>query len=105
MPRLTTSRQTRLSVPACGTIPLWNFSAPVAAARHWKDSTASAPRATACRLSARYCPGAFGTLTARQLTALGACSISSHGRPPPTERVRSQAMAEATYASASAGSG
>ena len=104
-PSPTTSRQTLLSVPVCGSIALWNFSAPVAEARHWNERIASPPRATACRLSARYCPGALGTLTVRQLTALGACSISTHGRPPPTERVRSQVMAESRCASGSAGSG
>ena len=41
----------------------------------------------AWRLSMRICPGAFGTLTSRQLTALAACSSNSHGRPPFSERM------------------
>ena len=35
-PSSTTSRQTRLSVPACGSSAEWNFSAPARDARHWK---------------------------------------------------------------------
>ena len=65
----------------------WNFSWPYFACRHWKNMAPSEPWAMACRLSIRIWPGAFGTLTSRQLTALAACSSSSHGRPPLSERI------------------
>lgn len=79
-----------MSVPPCGTIAEWNFSAPPRDCRHWKNSTASAPWATACQLHNRILPGGLGLLRSRQLTALGACSISIHGWPPRAERSRSK---------------
>ena len=53
-----------------------------AEARHWKNITPSAPRATCARLLRRSWPGALATLRGCQLTALVECSISSHGSPP-----------------------
>lgn len=43
--------------------------------------TASAPWATACQLHRRIRPGLLPPLRPRQLTADGACSVSSHGFP------------------------
>ena len=88
-PSSRTSANVRDRGPACGSIAEWNFSAPPREARHWKNSTESAPRATACHEPSRMRPGAFGRFTARQLTALGACSSSSHGMPPFSDRSRS----------------
>ena len=46
-PSSTTSRQAGDAVPAWPSIALWNFSAPAADARHWKNSSPAAPRASA----------------------------------------------------------
>ncbi len=88
-PSATTSRQVRESVPTCGTIALWNFSAPAWAARHWKNITPSEPRAIAWWLHSRITPGGFTRFCGRQLTWLVACSISSQGLPWPSDRQRS----------------
>ena len=53
----------------------------------------------------RLTTGAFGTLTSRQLTRLVVCSIRIHGRPRPSERIRSPAMAARIPARGSDGSG
>ena len=87
------SRHTLVSVPACGTMPEWNFSAPATDCRHWKNRMPSAPRAIACFDHAAICPGAFGAFLARQFTALGACSMRIHGWPCRSERMRSRVIA------------
>ena len=56
--------------------------------RHWKNMAPSEPWAMACIESMRIWPGALGTFTSRQLTALADCSSSSHGAPPFSERIR-----------------
>jgi hypothetical protein len=89
-----------VSVPAWGSIVEWNFSAPRSAARHWKNSTDSAPRATWVRLLRRISPGRLAMLRGCQLTALVECSMSSHGAPPAMERLRSAAMARSMWLSA-----
>ncbi|BDZ65345.1 hypothetical protein GCM10025877_22830 [Agromyces mangrovi Wang et al. 2018] len=86
-------------------MPEWNFSAPAADCRHWKKRMPSAPRPTHWYDQARICPGALGALRARQFTALGACSMSSHGLPPPSERMRSRTIAAYAGERGSAGSG
>ncbi len=89
-PRADTSRKMRVSVPPCGSIAEWNFSAPPSDCRHWKYSTASAPWAMACQLHSRIAPGGLGPLRGRQLTAPGACSSSIQGCPERAERIRSK---------------
>jgi hypothetical protein len=101
-PSRTTSRQIFESVPACGSIAECHFSEPARLARHWKNIAPSEPRATLPRLSRISWPGRFAMLRGCQLTALVECSISSHGAPPPSERVRSAAYAD--WAGASRGS-
>ena len=95
-PSSTTSRQTRLSVRACGSIAECHFSAPERDARHWKNSAPSLPRATWLKLLRRNIPGGLARLRGCQLTALVECSISSHGRPRPSERAMSAAYATST---------
>ena len=94
-----------MSVPPCGSIPEWNFSEPAFDCRHWKNRMPSAPRATDWYDQARICPGAFAAFCARQLTALGDCSMSSHGAPPPSDRMRSRTIDAYAGDSGSAGSG
>src|SRR5690606_41429861 len=53
-PRATISRQTSLSVPACGSIAEWNFSLPCTDARHWKKHTPSAPDRKSTRLNSSH---------------------------------------------------
>ena len=55
-PSSTTSRQSRVSVPAWGISPEWNFSAPAIDARTWKTLKPSAPCATCCRRHAAAGP-------------------------------------------------
>jgi hypothetical protein len=43
----TSSKERLVSIGPCGTIALWNFSAPARDARHWKKQIPSAPRARA----------------------------------------------------------
>src|SRR5215469_6365423 len=47
-PSRVTSRNWRVSAPAWGTNAEWNFSAPPADWRNWKDIAPFAPWATAC---------------------------------------------------------
>ena len=96
-----TSRNTRLEVPACGSIAEWNFSAPDREARHWKNMIASAPRPR--WVSALRCisPGRLAMFWPCQFTAEVECSIRIHGFPPATDRVRSAERARATCASGS----
>ncbi len=96
-PSALTSRQIRESVPACGTIAEWNFSAPRRDCRHWKNIAPSEPRATWARLLRAISPGRLAGLRGCQLTPLVECSSSSQGAPPATERVRSAAMARLTW--------
>ena len=86
-PNAFVSWKLRDASPRWPSIAEWNFSCPYFACRHWKNIAPSEPWAMACRLSMRIWPGAFGTLTSRQLTALAACSSSSHGCPPFSERM------------------
>src|SRR5215204_3806219 len=78
-PSSTTERQSPLSVPACGSIAEWYFSAPARDARHGKKHTASAPRATCVRLFRRRWPVGFAAFTGCQLTALVEDSMRIHG--------------------------
>ncbi len=96
-PSETTSRQIRLSVPACGTIAEWNFSAPEREARHWKNIAPSEPRAMWARELRVISPGRLAMPRGCQLTPLVECSSSSHGSPPATERVRSAAIDRLTW--------
>ena len=57
----------------------WYFSLAPREARIWKNSTASAPCATACQLHSRITPGRFSGFTSRQAVKLGVCSISQNG--------------------------
>ncbi|OLE24079.1 MAG: hypothetical protein AUG44_20410 [Actinobacteria bacterium 13_1_20CM_3_71_11] len=98
-PSSMTSRQIRESVPACGSIAECHFSAPAREARHWKNMAPSLPRATWPRLSRSNSPGALARLRGCQFTAPVECSMSSHGRPPPRDRVRSPAKAMSTCGS------
>ena len=94
-------RHTSVSVPACGSIAEWNFSAPAADWRHWKNITASAPRATCASECRSISPGRLVRLRGCQFTALVECSMSIHGSPPATPRVRSALNASSTWASGS----
>jgi hypothetical protein len=67
----------------------WYFSLAPLPARIWKNSTASAPCATACQLHSRITPGRFTGLTSRHAVVLGVCSISQNGAPPLSPRIRS----------------
>lgn len=98
-PSATTSRQIRVSVPPCGSIAEWNFSAPKREARNWKNMTASDPRATWARLLRAISPGRFAMLRGCQFTADVECSMSIHGRLPAKERVRSASSASITWLS------
>ena len=104
-PSASTSCHVRVRGPACGSIAECHFSAPPAAARHWKCRTASAPRATCWSDQRRYAPPDLGGLTLRQLMAETACSISSHGWPSPSDRMRSAPAAPSTWERGSARSG
>ncbi|SDK62599.1 hypothetical protein SAMN05421869_117122 [Nonomuraea jiangxiensis] len=95
----------RDSGPECGSIAEWNRSCPPRLARHWKNITESAARDTACNEPSRIRPGSLTTLSRHWLTALAACSISSHGCPPLSERNRSNWKAADTCEPGSAGSG
>ena len=88
-PRAQTLANTSVSAPACGSSAEWKRSAPVRACRHWKKQIASAPRATAWSESSRARSAVLGRLCGRHEVALTACSMSTHGRPPPSERMRS----------------
>ena len=92
-PSSSASRQTAESVPACGIRAEWNFSEPCSDARHWKKQTESAPRATCCSESRVIWPGALARLCGCQFTDPVECSISIHGSPPASPRVRSAAKA------------
>ncbi|GAA2850801.1 hypothetical protein GCM10020220_045240 [Nonomuraea rubra] len=85
-PSATTSRQILVSVPACGSIAECHFSAPARDWRHWKNMIPSAPLARCWSELRRSSPGVLARLRGCQLTALVECSMSSHGRPPPSER-------------------
>lgn len=104
-PRAVTSPHVRVRVPACSGMPEWNFSDPALDCRHWKNRMPSAPRATACMLCAASWPGAFGALVGRQFTAFEACSMSAHGVPGLSERMRSPWNAPSRKLSGSFGSG
>ncbi len=95
-PSSVTSRQPRLSVPEFASIAVWNFSAPDCDCRHWKNIAPSEPRATCPSELRAISPGRFAGLYGCQLTPDVACSSSSHGPPPATERVRSAASARFT---------
>ncbi len=69
----------------------WYFSLAPREARIWKNSTASAPCATACQLHGRITPGGFSGFASRQAVTLGVCSISQNGRPSLSPRIRSWA--------------
>ena len=92
-PSSTTSRQRAVDEPPCGTIAEWNFSVPASEARHWKKSAASAPRATCCIVLRSISPGAFARLRGCQLTAEVECSISIHGEPSASPRMKSAVIA------------
>jgi hypothetical protein len=87
-PSATTSRNSWDSVPACGYIAEWYFSAPARDCRHWKKQTASAPWATWVSESRSSSPGFLARLIGCQLTALVECSMRNHGRPPARLPVR-----------------
>ena len=94
-----------MSVPACGSIAEWNFSAPARDCRHWKKRMPSAPRPIACALRAAIWPGAFGAFDGRQLRAFVACSMRIHGTSGFSDRTRSRWNAAARNDSGSFGSG
>ena len=65
-------------------------------ARHWKNMTPSAPRATWAMLLRASSPGRLAMLRGCQFTALVECSMSSQGAPPARLRVRSAHIASST---------
>ena len=81
----------------------WNFSLAPRPARIWKNSTASAPWATACQLHSRSTPGRFSGLTSREAVTLGVCSISQNGCPLLSPRIRSWVNAIHSGCSSSGG--
>ncbi|GAA1112054.1 hypothetical protein GCM10009642_58130 [Nocardiopsis metallicus] len=85
-PSSHTSRKTRESGPACGTIPEYHCSDPPREARHWKNMAPREPRATWDRLCRMISPGALATVRPGVYTTPAACSASSQGRPPPGTR-------------------
>ena len=98
-PSSTTSFHTRDERPAWGSIAEWNFSAPNRLARNWKNMIASAPRARCDMLLRASSPGRFATLRGCQFTADVECSMSTHGLPAASERVKSASIASSTCAS------
>ncbi len=92
-PSSTTSSNSRVSGPACGTIEEWNISAPPRGWRHWKNITPREPRATCDMLSRAISPGRLVAIRPGSKTRLVACSTSSQGSPRAHDRARSAANA------------
>ena len=80
-PSCSTSRHRRVSVPACGTSPEWNFSAPAREARHWKNRMPSAPRATCCMLWRSSSPGTLRDVAGLPVDRAGR-ALHEQPRPP-----------------------
>ena len=65
----------------------------------------SAPRPTDCMERASICPGALGAFARREFADSVACSITSHGTPGFSDRMRSRVKADSNHESGSLGSG